>query len=164
MLFGAKLPILPGIYFAGNEVKTRGIERGRIYGMRQEFEKAWEYYYWNDRNVDQYVNVPVVNFITARQALMRRKWNLAGVWQEDLREIHFDWYNKRGSVITLPTKAGEEHIRTTPQTGEQDSESVPYSRIIGGGLIVADQDRYVSEGLKEKERIEEQPDWVEPLY
>lgn len=155
--------VQPGIYFMGDEVKTRGVERGRIYGMRPDFEAAWEHYFWNDRNVDQVVKVPVVNFITARQAIQRNKWQLAGEWQEDLREIHFDWSNKRAHAL-IKSYVGKDYIRTLPQRGNPDDESIPYSRMIGGGQIVADQDKWITEGLAEKERYDEQPDWVAPLY
>lgn len=153
--------VQPGIYFMGDDVKTRGVERGRINGMRDDFEKAWEHYFWNDKNVDQVVKVPVVNFISARQAVHRNKWQLAGVWQEDIREIHFDWLNKRAaSVIDVV----DEHVRTRPQRGEPDKESVPYHRTIGGGLILADAEKYTNPGLKESQWDAEQPDWIQPLY
>jgi hypothetical protein len=155
--------VQPGIYFTGEDVKTRGVEKGRIYGMRDDFERAWEHWFWDDKNVDVAVKVPVVNFVTARQAVQWGKWDMAGIWQDDLREIHFDWINKRAESL-ITSYVGEDHIRTWPKRFLPDKESVPYNRTIGGNEIVADQDRYTDEGLKEKVRYEEQPDWVAPLY
>jgi hypothetical protein len=151
--------VQPGIYFIGDTAKTRGVERGRIYGLRQDFEAKFEKFYWT-HGIDHVVEVPVVNFITAKQALMRNKWGNAGTWEETNREISFDWSIKRKSGIAFTEDEG---VRTLPHNGDENAESVPYARAIGRNLHIAPQDRWVSEGLKEAERIEEQPDWVQPL-
>ena len=150
--------VQPGIYFMpGTDVKTRGVERGRIAGRRADFESAWEQYTVSGK--DTPVSVAVDNFVTVRQALSRGKWRTAGSWEHTARAISFDWSTKRvpgvaqlrdGSMRTLPLEGG--------------ARSVGYDRIIGGQSRPAlTDDRYRDIGLVEAERMAEQPDWVEPL-
>lgn len=147
----------PGIYFSGDEPKSRGIERGRIGDMREDFENAWARFR-ESRGLDYTVSVPVDNFITARQAIARGKWSIAGTWEKATREISFDWSSKRQPGVSLRDPI-DNMYRTIPYI-DQCYDSVPYSRIIGGGLRVPDAERYTDPGLIEKARLEEQPDWV----
>lgn len=154
--------VQPGIYFSGTEAKSRGIERGRIHDMRTDFESAW-----GKRSaslgVDYTVEVPITNFITAKQAIARNKWELAGTWEETTRKLSYDWSIKRatGVVWRIP---GSTAVKTLPHRGFKKLQSVPYSRVIGGGLVVADADRYLDPGLAEADRMADQPDWVRPLF
>lgn len=150
--------VQPGIYFLpGGEVKTRGVERGRIHGHRQEFESAWQRFTATGR--PQSIRVEVVNFITAKQALARGKWNIAGRWEHDVREIAYDWSTKRVPGVGMDDGRA---LRTLPLDGGE--RSVPYDRLIGGELRPSLTDnRYRDPGLLESERMAEQPDWVEPL-
>lgn len=159
---GSVFIVQPGLYFCGDDAKSRGVERGRIYGMRELFEqKFWEFY--KDHGITYPVPVKVNNFITARMALMRGKWKLAGVWEHKEREITFDWANKRGQGL-LYSDPENGTQRTYPPIGGKEHESAPYARRIGGNLRLAPEERYSQQGLKDAEDFAEQPDWVEPLY
>lgn len=152
--------IQPGIYFSGGDVKTRGVEHVRIEDMQDIFRLEWERYRGNAKGLHFSVNVPVTNFITAKQALNRNKWQLAGTWEQVTREISFAWGNKR--------KAGHAFwrdgmLRTVPYDGDPDAVSIPYSRVIGGNAVIPDDVRYAEPGLAERERMAGQPDWVTPL-
>lgn len=152
--------IQPGVYFTGTELKTRGVEHVRIQEMEQIFRLEWERYRHNPKGMHFSVKVPVVNFITAKQALMRGKWNLAGTWEKTIRDISFYWGNKRKAGIGFWRDGA---LRTVPYDGDPDAESIPYSRVIGGNkrgqwLVPPD-----SLPLQERERNLSQPDWVTPL-
>lgn len=154
--------VQPGVYFLGDkgEVKTRGVERGRISGLRSEFEQQWEKF-TGSSGQHFVVSVDVDNFITARQAIARRKWDIAGTWDRTVREISFYWDIKRcGGVAEVRDGV----LRTVPWTGGTDVVSVAYARQIGGGLIIPDEERYSDIGLIEAARMAEQPDWAEPLF
>lgn len=150
--------VQPGIYFMNDEVKTRGVERGRISGMRSQFDEQWQKFLASG-GVDHTVSVPVQNFITARQAVQRRKWHLAGVWEEATREISFDWSAKRKRNVGF---SEEGTFRTIPHDGGSALVSEAYSRIIGGEAVT--EERYSDPGLAESARMAEQPDWNEPLF
>jgi hypothetical protein len=153
--------VQPGIYFLSEgEVKTRGVERGRIFGMRDQFEAQWSKFI-ESHGIDHTVSVPVVNFITAKQAIARRKWKIAGTWEETNREISFDWSIKRKRGVAFMRDG---ILRTVPHDGGAGLTSKPYERIIGGEAIVAGDERFSDPGLLESERMAEQPDWVEPLF
>lgn len=152
--------IQPGVYFMGTQLKTRGVEHVRIQEMEGIFRLQWEQYRHNPKGQHFSVKVPVVNFITAKQALMRGKWQLAGTWEETIRDISFYWGNKRKAGIGFWRKGT---LTTVPYDGDPDAESIPYSRIIGGNkrgqwLVPPD-----SIPLQERERNQAQPDWVTPL-
>lgn len=151
--------VQPGIYFAGDEPKSRGVEVGRITTMRDTFDTQFRRFV-ESNGVDHTISVEVTNFITAKQAIARRKWQLAGIWERTTREVSFDWSSKRRSGIAFHRDSG---LRTIPHSGGRNLESLPYSRQIGGGLAIADSERYTNLGLIEADRIREQPDWVEPL-
>jgi DNA polymerase type B, organellar and viral len=154
--------VQPGIYFMNDEAKTRGIERGRISGMRPQFEEAWSKFIGSD-GIDYTVSVPVQNFITAKQAIARNKWAIAGTWEKTTREISFSWAIKRIGNIAVEVNGV---TRSMPHIGGPELYSVPYGRLIGGelGWNEVDDDRWQSPGLAEAARMAEQPDWVEPLF
>ena len=153
--------IQPGIYFTNDEPKTRGVEQVRIAQMRQIFEAEWERYKHNPKGLHFSVKVPVDNFITAKQALARNKWQLAGTWEKTEREISFYWGIKRKAGIAFWRDG---MLRTVPYEGDPDAMSIPYSRVIGGNMRVPDSERWSGgAGLEERERVSEQPDWVTPL-
>ena len=153
--------VQPGIYFMGNDVKTRGIERGTVKDVaRQHFAEAFERFkVWG---LDYTVPVPVTNFTTARVALARNKWETAGTWTEVEREISFNWRLKRDEDVC---DVIDEVIRTRPYAGAPDLESVSYGRIIGGELVLTDEaERFTTEGFKATQFDAEQPDWVQDPF
>lgn len=155
--------VQPGIYFTGAEAKSRGVERGRVDDLRYMFEETWDKFI-NSHGADYTVSIPVQNFITAKQALARNKWSIAGTWETTTRELSFNWSIKRvwGYGHWHQDETGNHKmLRTVPHYGDADTESKPYDRIIGGGLRVPDSEKYVDPGLKERQRLEEQPDWVD---
>jgi hypothetical protein len=154
------LIVQPGIYFIGDESKTRGVERGKIAAMRSDFESQWNKFL-DSHGLDHTVSIPVQNFITARQAIQRNKWEIAGTWETTTRELSYDWEIKRKSGYGLYRNMA---LRTVPHNGKKDLTSVPYQRMIGGSLRLGYEDRYADPGLVEKARMEEQPDWVQPLF
>lgn len=154
--------VQPGIYFLGTsgDVKTRGVERGRITDMRPIFEEQWKKFI-DSHGINHTVSVPVQNFITAKQAIARHKWKIAGTWESTNREISFDWANKRKRGVAF---FRDGILRTMPHDGGKDNISTPYGRTIGGEGIVAEEERYTDPGLVESARMSEQPDWVQPLF
>lgn len=156
--------VQPGVYFLEDDAKTRGVEKGRISNMRAEFDAAFEEQVRT--GVYQSVKVKVDNFVTAKQAINRGKWELAGTWSKDDREITLATHPKRSSGVMWwsPHATGKNFLRTFALPPQEGVVSVPYDRVIGGGLNVAAEDRYVDVALQEGERIAEQPDWVEPLF
>jgi len=152
--------VQPGIYYLPDgDVKTRGVERGRINQKRDDFQDAWDKFLGSN-GINYTVQVQVDNFITAKQALARRKWTLAGTWEHATRDISFEWGIKRQRSHAYDDGRG---IRTFPHRGASDLFSVGYDRLIGGEARVSMFDRWHDPGLQEKERMDEQPDWVEPL-
>lgn len=152
--------VQPGIYYVSNgDVKTRGVERGRINQKREDFESAWKRFL-DSHGENHTVTVDVDNFITARQALARRRWSIAGHWEHDTREISFDWSTKRQRSTAFHDGRA---IRTIPHLGNRSLFTVPYDRLIGGEARVSEWQRWRDPGLIEAQRMEEQPDWIEPL-
>jgi hypothetical protein len=152
--------VQPGIYFLpGGDVKTRGVERGRINKRRDDFQIAWDKFL-ESNGINYTVQVSVDNFITAKQALARRKWAIAGTWEHTTREISFDWGIKRQRSHALDDGYA---IRTFAHAGSPDIYSCGYDKLIGGESVASLASRFRDPGLLEKERMEEQPDWVEPL-
>jgi DNA polymerase type B, organellar and viral len=156
--------VQPGIYFAGDEPKSRGVERGRITDMRAVFEAQWDKFAAS-RGTDHTVSIPVDNFITAKQALQRNKWDIAGTWDKQLRQVSFWWVTKRanGIIDWEPDLGLREMCRTRPPDVGPGFISFAYDRMIGGQLRNVEE-RYRDPGLLEAERMAEQPDWVEPLF
>jgi hypothetical protein len=151
--------VQPGIYFMGDEVKTRGVERGRIHNMRPEFEAQFQKFV-DSHGEDHTVSVPVQNFVTARLALARNNWASAGTWEYTDREISFSWAIKRIAGLAFYR---EDMFRTVPYQGHRDLTSVSYGRIIGGNLAMSPEERFTDAGLIEAQQQAEQPDWVQPM-
>jgi hypothetical protein len=151
--------VQPGIYYVGDDAKTRGVERGRIWGMRADFQAAWLRYV-ESHGEHHSLSVDVDNFITCSIALSRRKWDLAGRWERSTKDVSFDWSNKRKRIVARFMPEG---CRTIPPDGGRDNVSKPYPRIIGGGLHIDFRERYGPELLERKE-AEEQPDWGTTLF
>lgn len=154
--------VQPGIYYLPDgDVKTRGIERGRINTERAAFERAWQQY-MASHGENHVVTVPVDNFITCKQALARNKWSIAGTWEQTTRDISFDWAVKRQPATVIVSANGT--VRTIPHEGSPELTSIGYERVIGGqqraSLLT---DRHRDPGLLESDRMLEQPDWVQPL-
>lgn len=156
--------VQPGIYYTGAEAKSRGVERGRIGELRPLFERQWELFIAS-QGIDHTVPVPVDTFITAKVALQRGKWSLAGTWVRDDRDISFIWQNKRKWGVSFTETAGEHAgtVRSVPHNGGPEVESVPYGRRIGGNLRHPATE-YTEPALAEAERMADQPDWNEPLF
>ena len=148
--------IQPGIYFAGKDVKTRGVEHVRIEDQQEDFRKAFENYRGNPGGEHFSVKVTVQNFITAKQALARNRWPLAGVWETTTRDISFYWGIKRKAGLAFWRDG---MLRTVPYDGDPDAVSISYSRIIGGNIRGVDID---SPMAMERARLADQPDWVTP--
>lgn len=151
--------VQPGIYFMGDEAKTRGVERGRIYNMRAEFETQFERF-MQSNGEDHTVSVPVINFVTARLALARNDWASAGTWEKTTREISFAWGIKRMAGLAFERDG---MIRTVPYPGYPTLVSESYGRIIGGNLNISEAERYQDPSLIDTRDVVEQPDWVQPM-
>ena len=152
--------VQPGIYYVSSEqVKTRGVERGRINQRREDFADAWKQFLAS-HGENYTVSIEVDNFITARQALARRKWDIAGTWEHTTRDISFDWSVKRERSRAFSDGRA---IRTIPYLGARNLISFGYPQQIGGNTIRSLLNRWTDPGLQEKERMSEQPDWVESL-
>jgi hypothetical protein len=152
--------VQPGIYYLPEgDVKTRGIERGRINRRREDFEMAWAQFL-DSNGMNYTVTVPVDNFITVKQAIARRKWKIAGTWEKSTREISYEWGTKRERAFAFDDGRA---TRTFPHSGQSDLMSVGYDRLIGGEAVGSMFNRWRDPGLVERERMDEQPDWVEPL-
>lgn len=153
--------VQPGIYFLPDgDVKTRGVERGRINKRREDFQTAWDQF-MASQGENYTVTVEVTNFITAKQALARNKWSIAGTWEHAPRDISFEWGIKRQRTVAITDNRG---VRTLPHKGNRELMSVGYPLMIGGEIRVRSPWlRWMDPGLVEKERMEEQPDWVDPL-
>ena len=150
--------IQPGLYFMGGEAKSRGVEKGIINTLRGDFEVAFKEFV-KSHGHRHTVKVPITNFITARQALQWGRWEAAGTWQEDTRDITFDWSIKRKSGVGFWENG---ILRTLPHNGGPDEFSTSYDRIIGGQ---AGPDEYDQEFMEtERERLSSQPDWVMPIF
>ena len=154
-----------GVYYLANgQLKTRGVEKKRLDGRLPDFEAEW-LKYKESGGINYVVKADVDNFITAKAALSRRKWNLAGTWESIEREVGFDWSVKRMRSPAFDDKYGI--FRTLPYWGKRDEFSVGYDRLIGGQGIGQYQNllvsRYKDATLLEEERMADQPDWVQGL-
>lgn len=154
--------VQPGIYFLPDSIKTRGVPMGRIYDVQDEFRERFEQFS-RTLELPAPVSVPVTNFITMRQALARRKWHLAGTWDNTTRDISFDYTNKRsGAGLMRERETGV--LRTIPWDSNVSVISKAYDRVIGGGVYISPFERYEANSpLALKLDENEQPDWVDPL-
>lgn len=151
------LIIQPGLYFRGNgeKPKTRGVPKSAVAEREQEFIDAWERMCETGDENKGVVDIPVHVFIGLRQALHRRKLDLAGTWIEYREDgtIHgkrvgYEWRTKR-AVLKPPVFRGP--AETFPYPGTPDTETVPYSREIGAWRTALRLD------------FEDQPDWAPVL-
>lgn len=154
--------VQPGIYFLpAGDAKTRGIPFSRVHQKQGEFEEAWEQKILGSQHYHTaYVDVQVDNFISAKQALARNKWDKAGSWERNNRKVGFSWITKRQ---VMPYVDYNGTLRSIPYDGVTDLGSVDYKRMIGGNLRISDIEKYSTAALNEKMRMEEQPDWVTPF-
>ncbi|HEV2352689.1 MAG TPA: DNA polymerase [Puia sp.] len=153
--------IQPGVYFLPDDVKTRGAPHGRIVDAEPQFRETFEKF-THDFGIPMSVAVPVDNFITMRLALARHKWHTAGTWEHTMKEISFDWTNKRqGSGLLRETDTGV--FRTLPIDSDVSVLSLPYDRVIGGEMQLSPFDRYSDSSLEDRISAEEQPDWEQRL-
>jgi len=162
--------IQPGLYFLPGDAKTRGVPHGKVVELEQEFRDAADGLI-KTRYKPKPIPVPVENFITMRQALARRKWHIAGTWEHTTRDIGFEWDSKRLETLTQYdyTHGQDKPIfRTLPIVSSVNVASIPYSKIIGGGIGDNIQRspfaRYTDPALEEMEYNSEQPDWQPPLF
>jgi DNA polymerase type B, organellar and viral len=79
----------PGMYLLPDKgVKTRGVPRMKIEGMKREILKTWAV---RPRTME----IPLVRFRALRQAVHENKLVDAGQWYDELRHVSFDWTTKR---------------------------------------------------------------------
>lgn len=176
--------VQPGVYFTGEDAKTRGVEKGKIANMRPQFEQAFHDLLTDPWGNDHPVSVEVTLFTTARLALQRNDWQSAGTWVTVDRDISYlAFWDKRkpgyakemalhyetGELIDVgspPIESAEPlrfAVRTFPKRGGKDVVSVSYGRIIGGELIAPHDDKYTDAALQTQQDQLEQPDWVQPM-
>lgn len=155
--------VQPGLYFLPNDFKTRGVRKSEFVKLApvflENFEKAMQ-----DNTFPKSVPVPVRNFITMRQALARNKWDIAGTWHDDTKEIGFQWSTKRHFPSrAIETYGGADIMRHMPIKSSHDVQSTPYGKIIGGGVLESRFVKYTDPSLEFAEDQQEQPDWAIPL-
>lgn len=157
--------VQPGIYFLpGGHHKTRGVPLGRVAKVEDVFRERFDEFA-RTMVLPEPVAVPVDNFITMRQALARRKWNLAGTWEHTDRKISYDWTNKRLGSGLVWERSGmlPGLLRTLPPVSDVSVSSKPYDKIIGGSMNVSPFDRWSDHSIEERVNESEQPDWNEGL-
>ena len=136
---GGVFTVQPGLYFGstGKPPKTRGVPQSAVAERLPEFIAAWKRMCETGKEEEGVVNVPVDVFIGLRQAVHRRKADLAGTWTEYRegdenpgKRIGFDYRTKRGFLLPpFPGTSGP--AETFPYPGGPDAVTVPYSREIG---------------------------------
>lgn len=94
------------------------------------------------------VSVPLTNFVGLKLALARNKPLLAGVWKDEVREISFDYRNKRQGHVWQ-----DGHILTRPKRGYPGLASLPHREFLAAGGAEPWEDARLM--------LEEQPDWVD---
>ena len=135
-----------GVYFlppetAGKDAtKSRGTPKTLIEKHEDEFRNIWSTFL--ETGILSTVKIPTHKFISIRLALARHKPWKAGQWEDDTKEISFDWTTKRALG-----KQHDTYYTTQPLTGSTTLRTQPYDRTIGG--------------LRTAERLTlaEQPDW-----
>ena len=158
--------VQPGLYFRTSRndqgkidpPKTRGVPLSLVIQHESDFRKAFKRMRDSKHISDGDVALPVRCFVGIRQALHRHNRNILGQWIEfgskdengnaRGKVVSFDWRSKRDPNFTLPDWDGR-HIKTVPQQGSVDTETLPYNKDIGKVL--------------EELRIdfEDQPDWTD---
>jgi hypothetical protein len=159
--------VQPGLYFgtSGKASKTRGVPRSVIETREQDFRDAFDRMVESRHLADGDIVVDQRMFVGIRYALHRHNLKLLGQWIEFTdpetgrtgKTIRFDWRSKRAPWPVLnPMPGAHDYIETFPQDGSVDTETLPYSKDIGG-LVLRDSLRKL---------FEDQPDWmaqIEPV-
>lgn len=141
--------VQPGLYFADkhDQPKTRGIPRQAAVDHRTDFHDA----YLNvilANYLGHTVPIELRQFTGLRIAVARGKPHTAGEWVKVIKDVSFEWSNKRdpqrtslepGPGDSLPT------LRTSPREG--GVASVPYDKNIGR--------------LLDDLQLADQPDWAD---
>lgn len=139
--------IQPGLYLLGDaSPKTRGLPRQAVVTQETDFRAAYNTLIKTDR-LDP-VKVSLTNFIGLRQAYHRNKPELAGTWQNLVKEIGLDWSTKRD---TNNVWWHGDVMRTQPKDIPGYPKTVPYTKIIGKMLG------------EQKLELLDQPDWADLL-
>lgn len=167
---------MPGIYFSsdGATRKTRGIPQSSLAAAESDIRRVFRQMYLDHRRgeagwdtIDEYadryqVRVPIVQFLGIRSAVHRSRVSgriARGVGQWDAVETGGvkgrildlkSYHNKRIAYGMGPLVAREGHILTWPREYKNATETVPYSKQIGGEIINLDPDYYLDS---------DQPDW-----
>jgi hypothetical protein len=153
--------IQPGLYYGSNgkRAKTRGVPLSVVEAMEDDFRQAFDRMVASGKFEDGDVSVPQRMFVGIRYALHRRNLKLLGQWIEFTdpetgktgKTIRFDWTSKRAEhPVINPLPGVHSYIETFPKRGSVTTETVPYSKDIGG-LILASTLR---------DMYSDQPDWV----
>lgn len=153
--------IQPGLYYGSNgkRAKTRGVPLSVVEAMEDDFRQAFDRMVASGKFEDGDVSVPQRMFVGIRYALHRRNLKLLGQWIEFRdpetgktgKTIRFDWTSKRAEhPVINPLPGVHSYIETFPKRGSVTTETVPYSKDIGG-LILASTLR---------DMYSDQPDWV----
>jgi hypothetical protein len=134
--------VQPGLYFADEVHKTRGIGLSVILQHEEQLRAAWQ-----GSREDGY-EVPLRQFIGLRLGIARNTEEYIGEWVETSKRLSYDWSTKRRPHVLRHAWEGS---RTLPYEGGTVSQ--PYSRNIGGNLA------------REMDRLEiaDMPDWAETL-
>jgi hypothetical protein len=150
------LVVQPGVYFgtSGKHTKTRGFTRTVVDNYESEFRRAFRRMVDSGDLNEGQVALPVQVFGGIRYALQRRNMSFLGQWmaygtsERTGKVLSFDWTTKRHPMTLNPTRE-RPWILTMPYEGDPSTETVPYSKNIGG-LIDAADDRLAFADL---------PDW-----
>lgn len=148
--------VQPGVYFgtSGKPTKTRGFTRTVVDTYEEEFRLAFQSMVETGDLNRGSVALPMQVFVGIRYALQRRDTRLLGQWLEfgsgevAGKVLSFDWTSKRLPMTLNPT-VERPWLLTMPYEGSEDTETVPYSKAIGG-LMEAEADRLAFADL---------PDW-----
>jgi hypothetical protein len=122
--------VKPGLWWAGEKTKTRGVAKSSVVAGKELFLKEWDQFvHTPGRRTDGAFGAPIipvkVNLFTGlKLANARGKPETAGKWISDDRMISFDWSNKRrGAGHTFEGLAAV----TKPYLGGKDVWTVTYS-------------------------------------
>jgi len=153
--------VQPGVYFLPDAIKSRGVPMGAVDALQGVFRDSFAQFQ-RDMHLPQPIPVPVHNFLTMRQALARRKWELAGTWEDTTKAISFDVSSKR-TMSGVVVEQDRNIMRTLPIKGSYDVVSAGYKWMIGSNQEISRFDRYDDAGLIELNQRDEAPDWQQPL-
>lgn len=155
--------VQPGLYFGSSSKgrpKTRGVPRSVMETMENDFRVAFQKMVSSRKLADGDVTVPQTMFCGIRYALHRHNVKLLGQWIEfedpdtgrTGKTIKFDWTSKRREYpVVSPIPGIKGYIETFPKDGDPNTETVPYSKDIGGVALRA---------FLRTMFLDPQPDWV----